>query len=364
MDMHECTFSFSLSQLVFCVTGAVFVARSARCSGLCIEISGFLARRAPLRPFLFCLVAMDVSDMPDLGALEDAQMLMQDADSILYPPEDNEVDSTPATATKRRISVSDLWSQTATPSLLSDDGSGVALALPDPSSQMSIAPRLRLDCLFEAESHPEPAPAEKVSLDLRTVFPEDPSQVLHWHPNRSLLALVQVAQARAEKRFPPRRVGRKRFSAVLVLKSMSSKTYKPARLSAPLRTAGRDAYRRVMAVVTGSSIRAIAKPTASAWSQLSLAHKNAWADMARILASRMGADLSVNLSLTNSDGPTRTLTDRKEAAEKATKNVQFTGYGLSMCFNTDFGQKNVETVKLVQSGLRGPELRMALVKLP
>ena len=137
--------------LSFCVTGAVFDARSAHCSGLCIEISGFLVRRAPPRAFLSCLVAMDVSDMPDLGALEDAQMLMQDADSILHPPDDNEVESTPATATKRRISVSDLWSQTATPSLLSDDGSGVALALPDPSSQMSIAPRLRLDCLFEAE---------------------------------------------------------------------------------------------------------------------------------------------------------------------------------------------------------------------
>ena len=302
--------------------------------------------------------------MPDLAALQDAHMLMQDADSILYPPDDNEVESTPATATKRRISVSDLWSQTATPSLPSDEGSEVAHAFPDPSSQMSIAPRLRPDCLLEAEPHPEPAPAEKVSLDLRSVFPADPSQVLHWHPNRCLLALVQVAQSRAEKRFPLRRVRKKRFSAVLVLKSMSSKTYKPARNSARWRTAGRDTYRRVMAVVAGASIRATAKATDTAWTQLSLAHKNAWADMARILASRMGADLSVNLSLSNSDGPTRTLTDRKEAAEKATKNVQFTGYGLSMCFNTDFGQKNVETVKLVQSGLRGPELRMALVKLP
>ena len=117
--------------LFFCVTGAVFDARSAHCSGLCIEISGSLVRRAPPRPFVFCLVEMDVSDVPDMAALQDAHMLMQDVDSILFPPDDNEVESTPAIASKGRISVSALWSQTATPSLPSDEGSEVAHAVPD-----------------------------------------------------------------------------------------------------------------------------------------------------------------------------------------------------------------------------------------
>ena len=103
--MHACTFSFSLCQLVFYVQGAVSDTRSARCSGLYIEISGF-RRAAPFfRLFLFCRVAMDVSDMPDLGALQETHMLMQDADSILYPPEDDQLESPPATSTQHRISV-------------------------------------------------------------------------------------------------------------------------------------------------------------------------------------------------------------------------------------------------------------------
>ena len=307
---------------------------------------------------------MDVSDMPDLGTLQEEHMLMQDADSIFYPPDEDEHESPRALSTKHRISVSDLWSHTETSTLGADEDSVLSCELPVSSPVTSATPRLSLHSLFEAQSQPEPALAEEVALDLRTVFPEDDSQVLRWHPNRSLLALVQLAHAGADKRFSRRRLRQKRFSAVLVLHSMFTKTYKPGRLPSSLRTAGRDTYRRVMSVVTGASIRTTAKATDAAWTELSLGHRNAWADMTRILSSPMGRDLSAKLRITTIHGPTRTFTDKMEAVRDATTHINLTGYGFSMCFNTDFGQKNVETVKLVQSGLRGAELRTALTKLP
>lgn len=302
--------------------------------------------------------------MDDLGNLQEAHMLMQDADSILYPPNDDGRGSPPVPSSKHRISVSDLWSPPVTSTSRADEDGVVLPEKPVGAHVTCTTPRVSLHSLFEAQSQLEPAPAEEVAVDLRTVFPQDEGQVLHWHPNRSLMALVQLAHAVADKRFTRRRLRRKRFSAVSVLRSMFTKTYKPGRLSAASRTAGRDTYRRVMSVVTGASIRTTAKATDAAWAKLSMAHKNAWADLTRILSSPMGSDLSAKLRITALHGPTRTLTDRVEAVRDAPTSTNLTGYGFSMCFNTDFGQKNVDTVRLVQSGLRGADLRTALTKLP
>ena len=317
------------------------------------------ASATPLR-----LAAMDVADMLELADSHEAHMFMQDEDSILYPFEDLHTISEPANVRNRRINVAELWSSAdpSASSAASDRGGGVVL--PECTPVTAGTSSLGLHSVFDVEDQIETAPTDQVTLDLGTVFPADRTQVLKWHPNRSLQALVELVHASVVSCSSRRRLRKKQFNGFLVLSSMKTKTYKTAKASAALRTAGRDLYRRVMSVVTGQSIRQTAKDTDVPWTQLSVAHKNAWGEMARVLSSPKCATLAVNLGITTATGPRRTHSSKQQAVRDALVDTQLTGYGFSLCFNTNFGQKNVETVKLVQSGLRNGELRTALTKLP
>ena len=312
----------------------------------------------------FGSVVMDLSDMPVLEALEQAQQLLQDADSILYPPCEQEDRLAPATDRKKRISVADLWSTTAPSTSSIPEDCGVVVDFPESSSMSSSTPRMCLQSLFDAESPPAPAPAEDVAVDFNTVFPCDRLQVLEWHPNRSLLALVEVISASVGSSVPRRRLRKKGFCATLVLSSMATKTYKPGRLNKGQRTNGRDLYRRVMAVVTGRSIRQVYESTSANWQNLSMDHQHAWADLARVFATPTGSEWAVRLRLKMPQKGSQNLASKKQSPNQGPPGTNLTGYGFSLCFNTDFGQKNIETVKVVQSGLRGAELREALVKIP
>ena len=162
---------------------------------------------------------MDVSDLPDLGGWQDEQCFLQDCDSILYPPDEHEEMSAAATTSKKRIKVADLWSSTDPSSSSGDRDGEVGVELPELSPRTPSTPSLCLQSLFDVQPPPATAPTAEVALDLSTVFPADRSQVLHWHANRSLLALVQLAQAGVAGRFSRRRLRKKRFSGILVLSS-------------------------------------------------------------------------------------------------------------------------------------------------
>ena len=304
------------------------------------------------------------ADMVDLPSLPDEHMVEQESDLILYGPEDDRDVSPPPTRVTSRIHVRDLWSpKHAAGSGLHDELDGGATS-PERAPANFVTPRMSLLSVFDAAVAEEVQPVAAVSVALSTVFPDDRSQVLDWHPNRTLLAIVQLVFASVKKISAPRRGRTKKFRPVLVLAAMKGKRYQPGNCSAAQRTAGRDTFRRVIAAVTGSSVRTTAKATDAAWLRLSTSHRNAWAEMTRILSTPEISELpDVKLLTASPAGSVKTLQEKQETCRDEVGHFQVTGYGVSLCFNTDFGQGNVETIRLVQNGLRGSALRTALAQL-
>ena len=125
------------------------------------------------------------------------------------------------------------------------------------------------------------------------------------------------------------------------------------------RSAGRDMYRRMVSILTGSPIRAVVKDTGLLWEGLSIASRNSWAQLAELIKRPEVESCAAELLPNFERNRVRTLKVRKQLVEDVDSST-CKGYGVSLCLNTPLGQTDVKVIRILQTGLSGKELRAAL----
>ena len=90
---------------------------------------------------------------------------------------------------------------------------------------------------------------------------------------------------------------------------------------------------------------------------------NTWAQMSRIFSHTDVQPFLQELVMV-SQKTSKTLAARRKEANDADANCVFTGYGFSLCYNTQLGQNDAQVIRLLQSGVKGQELRKAMGDMP
>lgn len=70
------------------------------------------------------------------------------------------------------------------------------------------------------------------------------------------------------------------------------------------------------------------------------------------------------LSTASESRPRKSHQAREDSVNEQTSSKFALGYGVALCFNLDFGQDDVDVLKLLQEGLQQDELRQSLRELP
>ena len=123
-------------------------------------------------------------------------------------------------------------------------------------------------------------------VELDTVFPAPRSQVLGWHPNRVLFAIVPVLCARLSLQKRVRRKGKQQDSLKILQTSVAQGFVSSGnRVTCEDRKDGRDCYRRIMSVLTGTPTREVRKATAEPWKRLSKEGRDDWASLAHLFTT-------------------------------------------------------------------------------
>ena len=310
--------------------------------------------------------AMDM--FPDLSCLGDDDFDMDESD------EETEMDRTddlllpleaPNAACPRSISLSSLWPCPSTfPSAETDD---VPICHRESASsscsQSGHQFRVRLENVSHSSSPSAVLPPRNISLDM--VFPASRDQVLTWHPNRVLSAVIDVIYHRLSQVSSSRRRCRGKqsdFRKILQHWMATRQVTASGNFRFAHRMAGRDLYRRILAILTGKSSRELKSITGPSWAALSVGNRNSWAQMAELLKHREVHKCAREFWPDQSKNRMLTHQARQERSE-ITDDMTCRGYGVSVCINTSLGQDDVHVIRILQSGLSGQELRTALAEV-
>ena len=265
-----------------------------------------------------------------------------------------------------RISLASIWSSAST--VVPEDGTDDIEGIEDTQSDHVHPPAFSLATLFEKEpagTSAAPTVHAATTLSPEDVFPSPRSEVVTWHPNRVLMALCQLLCSRMSGRGFGTKIRSKRPpSPYRVIHGWVLRGHTSVLENFPsiIRKRGRDVYRRVVASVCGMSVRRVSVATSAAWTRLTRQQMNAWAQMALFFVHPDVVPFLEDLG-PRATATWKTLHSRKESAREADTNVVVTGFGFSLCYNTDLGQNDAEVIRLLQSGLRGDALRAAMGQL-
>ena len=292
--------------------------------------------------------------------IDDTEDEVEEADERMLPV------GTGGAVCARRISLSSLWPcASVISSAETDDVSSSHRASASSSSCAQSANQFG-DCL-ENESHlpiaSEASSARYMSLDM--VFPATRDQIITWHPNKVLFAIINLLFQRLSQSCPPRRRCRgKQSDPLQVLANWVAKRgVAPSHnFGASNRGAGRDMYHRIVSIVTGKSVRAVIKATRPVWQELSMASRNSWGQLASLLKMTEVQKCAQEFLPRSDKNRNRTLRDR-EAVVEDVETETCRGYGVSLCLNTSLGQDDVQVIRILQSGLSGQELLTALAEV-
>ena len=266
----------------------------------------------------------------------------------------------------RRISLSSLWQCASVISPAETDDLSICHRASSSGCSAPSASQCRVPLGSDSYS-PTPSavsPPRNISLDM--VFPTTRDLILTWHPNRVFFAIIQVLHQRLTQSLPVRRRCRgKQSDPMETLQNwMAARFVTTSRkVSARHRGAGRDMYRRILSILTGSSIRAVVKATGRLWEELGIENKNSWGQLAELVKRREVQNCAQEfLAGSSSANRLRTLQARQaQVGDVDTSTCR--GYGVSLCLNTSLGQDDVQVIRILQSGLSGQELLTALAEV-
>ena len=210
-------------------------------------------------------------------------------------------------------------------------------------------------------------------------FPTGPHEVFNWHPNRTCAALVQylatkVGEKRVRKRLT--RTNTKAFDPVTTLIAWTSRPgmvpfqcgVREARSAL-----GRNFFRKIVTVISGNTSRTCETKTMPIWKRLSQEDRMQWYCMRRICMHEDMRPYLPELKDKNClDEPVPFgQKHHVESAEKESETIpsgeggrKWGGYGFVVTYNTKLGQDDPAVIKVVQSGLKGAELRKQLKQIP
>ena len=265
----------------------------------------------------------------------------------------------------RRISLSSLWPCASVISPAETDDPSVCdpAASSSSCSQSGNLFRVRLEGDSQSPTPSSVSPPSNITLDM--VFPTKREQILTWHPRRVFWAIVYLLFQRLSQTYPVRRRcrGKQSVSMETIRNWMATgEDAVSGRFLASDRGSGRDMYRRMVSILTGSPIRAVIKDTGRLWEELGIEGKNSWAQLAELIKRPKVQDCAADLLPSAERKRHRVIKARKQHAEDVHKST-CRGYGVSLCFNTSLGQDDVQVIRILQSGLSGKELRAALTEV-
>ena len=212
---------------------------------------------------------------------------------------------------------------------------------------------------------PEAESAAPAVLSMQDVFPSPREEIVSWHPNRVLMSVCQLLYARMSQQYTYTKSKVKRSPRPYdVLRAwVRDGEVQPGAKNGLARKNGRDAYRRVVAAVTGQTAREVSAKTSARWQATSSGQIDSWAQMAALFAHD---DVQPFVhDLVNHEGRTRKcMKNRQEAVKGADANYVVHGYGVSLCYNTMLGQNDPQVIKLMQTGVNGEALRKAMGDMP
>ena len=207
------------------------------------------------------------------------------------------------------------------------------------------------------------APARYIPLDM--VFPATRDQIITWHPNRVLFAIITLLFQRLSQNSPTRRRCRgKQSDPLLTLASwVTNRGFAASqKFLTAHRGAGRDMYRRIVSVLTATSNRSVARATRHLWQEISIESKNSWGQLATLFKHTEVQRCAPEFLPKADRHRNRTLSDRRAVVEDVDK-LTCRGYGVSLCINTSLGQDDVQVIRILQTGVSGQELRKALAEV-
>ena len=269
-------------------------------------------------------------------------------------------------ALSRRVSLANLWAESGRPLEIAQDD------LPLQPPQDCPVGQAQGGSGLHARAPDVQLPEEngvsvqgKVDLGLDIFFTSNRDQIISWHPNRVAMAVVQLlfqrlaVQPRLRRRFRG-----KSTDALQTLKSWIAKGHDAVvgKCTARQRSYGRDLYRRIVSVLTGSPARDVAQTTQHLWEELSIGDKNSWSKL-DVLFKREEVQHCMPEFLAIPRVSRRRVSDDRRASAQEADDTTCRGYGISLCYNTSIGRDDLEVIRIIQSGSSGDELRSALAEV-
>ena len=188
-------------------------------------------------------------------------------------------------------------------------------------------------------------------------IPHNEQEVLTWHPNR-LRATLAAELHRRVQHMTPRRSRTKTFEPLNALMNIFEKPgddpYLESTKLSKIHHRGRDLYFGLMNIITGVKIRELRVTHGDKWKDTPKADRAEWCVLHRVIHHPRIAPV-IDFPRRFRKKPTMREATSGEPVPN-TLALEWTGYGFTLCYNTDLGSGDPDVIKLVQSGKTGESL--------